>query len=432
MAADPALEQRPTGIRWWIFGLGCAISWLLYLQRYAWGVTKKDFKDEHPAFGDRDMGWLDSAFMATYAFGQIPLGVAGDFFGPRTLMAVLVLFMSIAVTLVAWAGGFWWYFLVRLVLGFFQAGVYPLLSKITRTWFPLAYRTIVQGVVTSLGRVGGACAPFIVATVLMDYSHLSWQDSMLTIAAPGILLALAFWFTFRNQPNEHPWVNAAECRVIGADAAVPGAVIAAPVKLRLTADNRLSFFMLLGYAFTSTFADMLYVFWIPQFLREAKGMSTAEMGQFAPLPLLGGAIGGLLAGALNDMCINATGSRRWSRTAVAFTGKTLAAIMIAVSVQAEDGRIVAVFLLATKFFGDWSLPTQWGTITDISGRAAGTVFAVVNTIGGIAAFIASPIMAEVKEQSGWDGLFYFVAAIYFMAATCWLFIDCTKRLDVNE
>lgn len=424
---DFAAGQRPTGIRWWVFTLGCAISWLLYLHRYAWAVTKTDFKKENPTFSDQDMGWLDSAFMASYAFGQIPLGMAGDFFGPRTLMALLILFWSVSVTLVAWAGGFWWYFLVRLVLGFFQAGVYPLLSKITRTWFPLAYRTVVQGVVTSLGRVGGACAPLVVATLLMGFGHLTWQESLMAIAAPGLILALTFWLTFRNQPADHPWVNAAECHLIDSGPAATSS--AAPIQLRLTRQNSVSFAALLAYAFFSTFADMLYVFWIPQFLETAKSMDKAEMGLFAPLPLLGGAVGGLLAGVLNDVFIRTTGNRRWSRTGVAFTGKTLAAIAIAVSVQVPDGRDVMFILLACKFFGDWSLPTQWGTITDISGRAAGTVFAVVNTVGGVAAFLGSPVMAFVKEHFGWEGLFYFIAAIYFIAASCWLFIDCTKRLD---
>ncbi len=37
---NPPSNQRPTQVRWLIFGLACAVSWLLYLHRYAWGAIK--------------------------------------------------------------------------------------------------------------------------------------------------------------------------------------------------------------------------------------------------------------------------------------------------------------------------------------------------------------------------------------------------------
>src|SRR5262245_27346838 len=211
--ADPAVS-RPTGVRWVVFGLSCAISWLLYLHRYAWGVIRPDFRKDHPDIGSVEMGWLDSAFMATYAAGQIPLGVAGDFFGVRALMVGLGALWAGSMALIAWLHGFWLVFGARLAFGFFQAGAYPLLSKVTRTWFPLAYRTSVQGVVTALGRVGAACAPFLVATLLMGRAGMSWQNAVVTISAIGAIVAVAFWWSFRNNPAEHPLVNQAERDII--------------------------------------------------------------------------------------------------------------------------------------------------------------------------------------------------------------------------
>ena len=61
--------SRPTRVRWFIFVLACAASWLLYLHRYAWGVVKPFYKAENPGISDVDLGWLDSAFLATYAIG---------------------------------------------------------------------------------------------------------------------------------------------------------------------------------------------------------------------------------------------------------------------------------------------------------------------------------------------------------------------------
>ena len=85
-------------------------------------------------------------------------------------------------------------------------------------------------------------------------------------------------------------------------------------------------------------------------------------------------------------------------------------------------------LLACKFFGDWSLSTQSGAITDVAGRSAGTVFGIVNTAGSLAAFAAGPIMGWLKQDYGWDTLFLTVAGVYVVAASCWLLIDSSRKL----
>src|SRR5207247_11412447 len=115
-------------------------------------------------------------------------------------------------------------------------------------------------------------------------------------------------------------------------------------------------------AFASTFQDQLYVNWMPLFLTAGRGLDNSEMGLFTSLPLLGGAVGGVLGGFLNDWLLHKTGNRRWTRSGIAFTGKFVAAGLIVASIQVGDGRLAMVILLAAAVFGAWSLPTQWGTI----------------------------------------------------------------------
>jgi sugar phosphate permease len=416
---------RPTRVRWLIFALICTASWLLYLHRYSWGVIKPAFRREHPGLTDTEVGWLDSAFLATYAFGQTPAGLLGDVFGTRAFLVLIVLVWSLTFAALGWAGGFWSLFGMRSAFGLGQAAAYPMVSQVTRTWFPPAVRTSVQGAVTAMGRIGGACAPPLVATLLMSRCGLSWRDALVVIAVPGVLLAAAFALAFRNSPREHPWANPAERDLIETEK--PRAA-GGRMSLRLGGAAGASLFMLLVYAFFSTFADMLYVNWVPSFLVEGKRLSEGTMGWFAPLPLLGGAAGGVVGGVLNDALLRRARNPRWVRSGVALTGKLLAATLIVASLAVADGRWVMMLLLACKFFGDWSLSTQWGAITDMGGKGAGTVFGVVNTVGSLGGFVAGPILGHLKQYHGWEGLFLGVAAAYLAAALSWLFIDCTRRL----
>jgi sugar phosphate permease len=327
------------------------------------------------------------------------------------------------------------------LFGLAQAGGYPIISKMTRTWFPFSIRTSMQGIIAAMGRIGGACSSFIIASLLLGMLGLSWQTALWLLAAPGVILAIAFWAVVRDSPRQHPWSNEAERALIEAGASAPAAGAPAagapaagqpapgqPAALRLDAGSTFSLGMLLLYAFASTFQDQLYVLWIPSFLVEARGMDAREMGLFTPLPLIGGAIGGILGGILNDTLIRAWGNRKWARRVVAFTGKLIAACLIVVSFQVEDGRLAMVVLLVARVFGDWSLPTQWGATTDMGGRAVATLFGLVNTVGALGGFAAGPILGYLKQHYGWEGLFHGVALMCLVAALTWLFIDCTRRL----
>jgi sugar phosphate permease len=416
---------RPTRVRWVIFALACAASWLLYLHRYSWGVIKPAFRREHPDITDEELGWLDSAFMISYAVGQVPGGLAGDYFGARAVLTVIILLWSVAVVGVTWTGSIAGVFGIRAGFGLAQAGAYPVLSKVTRTWFPVSIRTSLQGIMTALGRVGAACSSLIIATVLMGLLGLSWQSALLVIALPGILLAAAFWLYVRNSPPEHPGCNQAEQALIdGFAAATPRTT----TNLLLDWRSLFNLSMLLVYAFASTFQDQLYVNWIPLFLSEGRGLDDRAMGLFTMLPLLGGAAGGIVGGMLNDYLITKTGNRRWARSSIGLTGKMVAAGLILWSVQLADGRLAMLILLAARCFGDWSLPTQWGTITDISGRASATVFGLVNAVGAVGAVAAGPVLGRLKQDYGWEGLFACVAAMCLVSALTWIWIDCTRRL----
>jgi sugar phosphate permease len=424
-AAEPSPADT-TQVRWLVFYLACAVSWLLYLHRYSWGVVKPAFRRENPSLSDTELGWLDAAFQAAYALGQVPGGLLGDLYGPRAILSVLVLLWSVAAAGVVWGGGFWRLVGVRAVFGLSQAGAYPVLNQVTRTWFPLAVRTSVQGTVTALGRIGAACAPVVIGTLLMGLLGLTWQEALLLLVVPGAALALVIWVLVPGSPPRPPDSGAAERQGLGArrDRSAP----ALPSALRPDGASLFSLGMLLVYAFASTFQDQLYVYWIPLFLVEGRGLSAEQMGLFTPLPLLGGALGGILGGILNDVLLRKTGNRRWTRSGVACTGKFVAAGLVLLSVQATDGRLAMVILLAARIFGDWSLSTQWGAITDMGGRAAGTLFGLVNTVGAAGGFVAGPVLGSLKQHYGWEGLYLGVAAMCLLSALTWLFIDCTRRL----
>src|SRR6185369_485698 len=85
-----------------------------------------------------------------------------------------------------------------------------------------------------------------------------------------------------------------------------------------------------------------------------------------------------------------------------------------------------------KFFADWAQPTGWATTTDMGGRNAASLFAVVNTSGSLAGFVAGPVMGYTitlggkylgsgapSDPAGWTALFVMIGLVYIASALSW-------------
>ncbi len=423
-------ECQPTCVRWVIFGLASLASYVNYVHRYSWGVIKP-YLLEDGVVTEKEMGWLDGLIGITYGLGQYPGGLAGDLLGPHIVIPVSAVLWSIVTAAPAVVSTFYGLATIRLAMGLTQAPCYPCLGKITQNWIPRAARTTQQGFISSFaGRAGAASSSLIIGMLLMGWLQMTWQAALFITAGSGIIFAAVFALLFRDSPRQHPGVNDAEAALIEEGEVVVTA--SCPIRWDWSTGNVRNLAAFFGASFSSTFADNLFVFWMPTFLVQAKGFSPAEMGLFASLPLFGGALGGFCGGFLNDFLIRTIGNRRWARRMVAGGCKVIAAALICSSLLFDDGKVIMGILFLCKFFSDMSQPTWWGTVTDIGGPAAGRVFGMVNTVGAAGLFAAGPIMARVKAAYDFSGLFYFVAAVYLVTTICWLMVDCTRRLVVVD
>lgn len=430
-------SERPTNVRWTVFALACGTSWLLYLHRYVFALIKPQIAEQWD-LDKQQLGLLDSAFAVFYTVFQVPLGVAADALGVHLVLTGLIVLWSIGLGMHASAGSEQQLWYARAVLGAGQSAGYAALTRISRQWFPPAIRTTLQGIVGVLaGRVGGLSAYVLFGTLLLGVLGLDWRTATYVFVAIGMVHAALFVFLFRNTPREHRRVNEAEADLIegktGGD--VSGDVAPAPrmtVRQMLRGLKPRSLVNLIALniqTILSTIADNIYSNWIPLFLFEVHRLEFKEMGIYSALPLLGGAIAGFLGGMLNDLCIRVTGNRRWSRSGVAGVGKGMAAVLLLIAMGWYDQPYVFCgFLFFVKLFGDWSITTLWGVVTDIGGKATASVYAFNNAVAGIGLIAAPAIFGYLAKEYGWRVVFIAVAIIYLLCALSWLAINCTIPL----
>jgi len=441
-AAEPVGPQ-PTNVRWTVFVLCCGSSWFLYLHRYTFALIKPSLIREW-GLDEAELGLLDSAFSLCYSVFQFPLGLLADFSGAHLFLGGMILLWSVALGLHAWAPSLKVLQLARALFGLGQAAAFASVARITRTWFPGSVRTTVQGWVgVFFGRMGGMSANLLFALLLVGVIGFGWRTAIYLFAVAGLIHGLAFLFLFRNSPRKHPRVNTAEADLIeevaphSPDRDAPESTTAnEPPRKRMALGEmfgRMSLRSILNLlclnlqSMLSTIADNIFSNWIPLFLAVEHGLKFKEMGIYSALPLLGGALGGVTGGWLNDRLISKTGNRRFARSSVGLVGKGLAGLLIftALTFYYDDPYVFCTFLFFVKFFGDWSLASGWGTVTEIGGKATASVFAFNNSVAGIGAIIAPVMYGFLARDYSWKAVFIVAGVAYFCCAASWLLVNCT-------
>jgi MFS family permease len=447
-----------TRVRGIILALSCGASFLLYLHRYTWNFVSPAIQTQF-GLNKTQSEFLFSLFYYTYAAGQIPSGVIIDRFGPRRFLTLSIVAWSLAIGSLAGVS----YLLAgsttnnlvtvmvligaaRLLFGAAQAGCYPALTKATKVWFAPTGRTALQGLIaTTSGRSGAALSSIIFGTIMLGWLGMNWQVGLLWLSGLGLLFAVVFAVSFGDSPASDPRVNEAERTIIrGTDMPAPPITTTPPSMLPWrTAFRNRSLRWFVCQQFCDAGSDVAFVSLIGSFFLQAHGLNLSQSGWRSSLPLIGGALGGLMGGWLNEWWIARTGNRRWSRSGVAFTGKAIGCAMLLLLTQQESATAAAFLLMFAKFFGDWSQPTVWGTCTDMGGRYSATVFSVINTSGTIGGVVMPLVFGGLLDYftrevlkndvatkvTSWEPLFFLLAGMYLASGLCWLKVDCTDSLE---
>jgi sugar phosphate permease len=174
---------RPTRVRYLIVGVTTLMAVVLYLHRLCLSFAERYIKDDL-GLSDDQIGLLLSAFFWAYAIGQVPSGWLGDRLGARGVLALYILLWSVFTGLMGAATAFAVLLALRLGCGLAQAGAYPTSAGLLSRWMPFARRAFASAVVSVGGRLGGAAAPLLTASLLVAFVG---QD-VPSLLGPGDLL----------------------------------------------------------------------------------------------------------------------------------------------------------------------------------------------------------------------------------------------------
>jgi len=413
---------RPSRARHVVLGFALAVMGVAYLDRVAISSAAPAMKADL-GLSDTQMGLVFSAFTLAYALFEVPSGWLADRFGARWTLTRIVLWWSAMTAATGAATGFASLLAIRWLFGMGEAGVLPSLSRAFSRWLPAHARGQAFGLTLMAAALGGAATQPIVVTML---SHFSWRQAFPIFGSVGLLWAAAWFRWFRDDPRQHRSVNAAELDLIGCEPEAPHP----PVPWRELSRSR-GLIALCGMYFCAIYGWYFYITWLPTYLLRGRGFDFQAMGWLASLPLLAIAAGALAGGWISDPLVRRFGLRVGLR-APGLVGLPLAGLFVLGAIATPDGRTAAVLLASAAGSAALGIAPAWSVCLAIGGRHAGVVSGAMNTFGNLGGALSPVVMGAVLDRFGsWDGSLYSVAALYGVAALCWLGIDPESPIDTT-
>jgi sugar phosphate permease len=418
--------------RWVILLLIGVMYMITYMDRTGISVAAPFIAKEF-GFSQTAIGIVFSVFLWAYALGQIPAGWFADRFGPKLTLVIIVPLWSLMTAMTSIAAGIISLSTIRFVFGLAEAGAFPAATRGMQLWFPPSERGIVHGVSHSFSRFAIAIVPFLAVSII---AALGWRWIFYLFGAVGVLWSLAFYWLYRDLPENHPKVNSFELADIrGADSPLAPSIISqkrpkAPWGTIFRSPNM--WYIAAGYG-CFHYGTYFYVTWFPSYLLEYRHLSLKAMGALAPLPLVAGMIGDLLGGSLTDRIYRKTGKLKFARRVVAAPAMLASGVCLLPAALTHDAVTAIACLTASLFFLELVISPAWAVPMDVGGQFSGTVSGIMNMSGALAASVSPIIFGFLVQRGRWVTPFVISAGVMLAGALIWaLLIDPEKSVVADK
>ena len=416
----------PTRTRYGVILFAVTLGIITYIDRVC--ISKSQpFIVHDLGLTEKQMGTVFGAFGLAYALFEIPTGWMGDRIGPRRMLMRVVAFWSLFTALTGYAWNYASMVVCRFLFGAGEAGAFPNMTKMFTIWLPQRERGMAQGITWLSARWGGAFTPLLVVWVL---SFMSWNHAFLRFGGLGGIWAVLFFRWFRDNPREHPGVNAAELALmegsehnLDSHAHVPwGKFLRSPTVL-----------LLWLYYFCISYVWYFYITWLPKYMTEVLHFDPQDKtgALLGGLPLLLGGMGCFIGGWLANRLIDRVGGLGKARRIVGVLGTLGAGGMLVAATFMGNPVLAMIAMGLSGFCNDLTMSGAWGACMDVGGKCAGTLSGSMNMMGNLGGALGPYLTPYILAASGhsWNVVIWVAAGTYLVAALCWVFIDPVTPIE---
>lgn len=385
---------------------------LAWLDRVNVGFAKLQMLDDLK-FSEAVYGLGAGIFFIGYFLFELPSNLLLTRVGARRTLARITILWGLTSAAMAFVTTPMQFYVLRFLLGVFEAGFFPGVVLYITFWFPAERRARINGLfMTSFavaGIVGGPLAGLIMS-VMNDVGHLeSWQWLFIVEGIPSVLAGIAVLYYLPERPINAKWLTQRQRDLVTEDVARDAQAPGKHASLRDAFNAKVWLCAAIYFCIVSGNATI--AFWSPSIIKELGVQNPLMIGLVSAIPFILGTIAMIWTGSNSDR----TGERRMHcavASVLASAGLAMTGYLLHSPVLAMVALSVAAIGILAAFPVFWAIPAAF-----LTGTAAAGGIAVINSVGNLAGFVSPYMMGWLRQSTGnlAAGL-YAVAAIQLMAA----------------
>lgn len=334
-------------------------------------------------------------FFLTYALSEIPSNLIMHRVGARFWIARIMITWGLISAAMAFVQGETSFYLLRLLLGIAEAGLFPGVMLYLTYWFGREQRARATGYfllgVCLANIIGG---PLGAALMQLDgvFGWRGWQWMFMLEGLPAVFFAFVVWKKLPDRPSKAPWLSAAEAQQIERQLATEAEEGTSHgghgLKQCLTPQILLAIFVYFCHQITV----YTVIFFLPGIIGKYGEMSALQIGLLTSLPWLAAAIGAI---ALPKF---ASTPRRARHMLVA----GLLTMALGLAIASLAGPVISLTgfcLSAVMFFVVQSIIFLYPA-SRLKGAALAGGLGFVNSCGLLGGFVGPSVMGLIEQSTG--------------------------------
>ena len=350
-------------------------------------------------------------FFLTYALAEVPSNLIMQRVGARFWITRIMITWGLLSAGMAFVEGETSFYVMRLLLGVAEAGLFPGVMLYLTYWFDREQRARATGYFLL-----GVCLANILSGPLggalleMDgvLGWHGWQWLFVLEGLPAVALAYVVWKKLPDGPSSAPWLSAADAQDI--ERRLTAERAAAPQQSKLSQMFRdKQIWLAIAVYFVHQITIYTVIFFLPGIIGTYGALSPLQIGLLTSVPWIAAAIGAATLPRL------ATSPNR-CRTLLFFGLLTMAAGLLLASVANSFIGLIGFSLTALMLFVVQSVIFVFPS-SRLSGNALAAGLAFVTTCGLLGGFVGPSVMGLIEQATGStrNGL-WIIASMLVLAA----------------
>jgi D-galactonate transporter len=388
---------------------------MAWLDRYNLGFAKLQMVKDL-SFSEAVYGFGAGIVYLGYVLFEIPSNLLLERIGARKTFARITILWGITSMAMMFVKTAMWFYILRFLLGSFEAGLFPGAVLYLTYWFPARRRG--QMVALFLNSIplsvvlGGPVSGWIMGSMGGRAGLANWQWLFVLEGIPSIVVGLFAFLIVVDKPAEARWLSEREKQLVLTDletdhrAAGPrehgfGQALKLPRVWLLTVIH-----------FCAISSNVTIGFWIPSIIQGLGVRSTLTIGMLSALPYIGAMIGMVVVSRHSDRTLE----RRYH---AGLPCLACAAGLIGLGVFANTpalafaALVVAVAGSLSYNGAFWQIPPML-----LAGTAVAGGFALINSIGALSGWAGPSVVGWLEDVTGKTATgLYVVAGLEILGAT---------------